>query len=58
MKIIATDDGGMDVLAFNVPQKAFTRELHYLTDIMFGKGDFQNLTEDEFNSLIQKKLVG
>jgi hypothetical protein len=53
VKVVATKDGGMDVLVFNPETKALERDLAYLAQCFDPGQNVDRLTEADFNARIQ-----
>jgi hypothetical protein len=47
-----TEDGGMDVQAFNWDTGEFERDIGYLTTILVG--DSEHVSEEEFNAHVER----
>lgn len=54
VKFVETDDGGMDVLAWDWQARDFVRHLEYLDAVMRPASDVQELSESEFNALVAR----
>jgi hypothetical protein len=52
VKLIKTETGGTDVLAYSWETREFQREMSYLTTILMGEGDIDYVSEQEFNQFI------
>ncbi|PZO37068.1 MAG: hypothetical protein DCF19_19775 [Pseudanabaena frigida] len=52
VKLIATETGGTDVLAYNWETGEFQREMSYLTTVLMGEGEVDYVSEQEFNSFV------
>lgn len=52
VKVIATADGGMDVLLFNPETRALERNMDYLAQCFEPGKDVQRLSEAEFKAKI------
>ncbi len=53
VKFVATAEGGMDVLAWDFQTKEFARHLEYIDYLFNPGGDIEELTEAEFNALVE-----
>ena len=54
MKVVRTEDGGMDILAYNRETGEFEREIGYLTTIFASTGDVTSVTEKEFEQRVEE----
>jgi hypothetical protein len=54
VKVVATDDGGADVLVLDTYTGEFVRDMAYLGYFFEGGRDVDELSEAEFNSLVEK----
>ncbi len=52
VKLIKPEAGGMDVLAYNWETGEFQREMGYLTTVLMGEGDVDQVSEQEFCQLV------
>ena len=52
VKLIKPEEGGMDVLAYNWKTGEFQREMGYLTTVLMGEGDVDQVSEQEFSQLL------
>jgi len=48
VKLIKPEEGGMDVLAYDWKTGDFQREMGYLTTVLMGEGDVDQVSEQEF----------
>jgi hypothetical protein len=56
VKFIPTEDGGMDILAFNWNTGEFERDMSYLSKLFKYSPDNYEITEEEFKSYVKKLL--
>jgi hypothetical protein len=54
VKVVPTDDGGADVLVLDLCTGGFVRNLDYLGYYFEGGRDVDELSEAEFNALVEK----
>jgi hypothetical protein len=54
IKLVPTEDGGMTVLKYNFETGRFDYGMEYLSRVMFGKDDVENVSEDEFVQHVEK----
>ncbi|MBD2740011.1 hypothetical protein [Coleofasciculus sp. FACHB-1120] len=54
VKAIETEDGGMDVLAYEWDTGEFKRAMQYLSKITLGDGEIDYLSEKEFEQYVEK----
>lgn len=54
VKLIKLEEGGMDVLAYNWKTGEFQREMGYLTTVLMGEGDVDQVSEQEFSQLLSE----
>jgi hypothetical protein len=52
VKLIATETGGTDVLAYDWETGEFQREMQYLTKVLMGEGEVDYVSEQEFDRLV------
>jgi hypothetical protein len=52
VKAFETDDGGMDIHAYNWETGEFEREMTYLTTILYGDAD--HVSETEFSEYVEQ----
>lgn len=52
VKLIATESGGTDVLAYDWQTGTFQREMQYLTRVLMGDGEIDYLSEAEFEQYL------
>lgn len=53
VKFVATESGGMDVLAWDWQKKEFVREMKYLSRCFEGDPEVDDMEEDEFLELVK-----
>ncbi|MBD1838855.1 hypothetical protein H6F78_18135 [Coleofasciculus sp. FACHB-64] len=54
VKAIETEDGGMDVLAYEWDTGEFKRAMQYLSKITLGDGEIDYVSEQEFEQYVEK----
>jgi hypothetical protein len=54
IKLIKTEEGGMDVLAYSWETGEFQREMGYLTTVLMGEGDVDQVSEQEFSQFLME----
>ena len=54
IKLVTTEDGGMTVLKYNFDTGRFDYGMEYLSRVMFGKDDVENVSEDDFVQHVEK----
>ena len=54
VKLVETEDGGMDVLKFDWETGGFIGGVNLLSEIFFGHGEVEQVTEDEFIQYVEK----
>lgn len=54
VKAIETEDGGMDVLAYEWDTGEFKRAMQYLSKITLGDGEIDYVSEEEFEQYVEK----
>ncbi|MEO1053735.1 MAG: hypothetical protein AAFX87_24070 [Bacteroidota bacterium] len=55
VKAFDTEDGGLDIHAFNWETKAFERHMEYLSVIYFGtQYDVEEVTKEEFDRYVEE----
>jgi hypothetical protein len=54
VKLLETEDGGMNVLKFDWKTGGFIYGMNLLSEIFFGHGDVEQVTEDEFIQYVEK----
>lgn len=54
VKAIETEDGGMDILAYNWQTGEFERDMQYLDRIVIVRGEMDVVTEEEFEQYVDK----
>ncbi|MEW5860226.1 MAG: hypothetical protein AB1861_23050 [Cyanobacteriota bacterium] len=54
VKAIETEDGGMDVLAYEWDTGEFKRSMQYLSKITLGDGEIDYVSEKEFEQYVEK----
>jgi hypothetical protein len=54
VKVIETEDGGLDVLVLNLQTGEFQRNLDYLDAYLEGGRDVEVLTEQEFSVTLEQ----
>ena len=52
VKLIKPEAGGMDVLAYDWKTGEFQREMGYLTTVLMGEGDVDQVSEQEFSQFV------
>ena len=53
VKAVATDDGGMDILAFDWKTGEFVREMDYLSQVVMSQGgEVDVVTKEEFDKKV------
>lgn len=57
VKFVKTEDGGMDILAYEWESGTFIRDLDYLDRIWYGN-DVEEVSEEEFNEYVEKLKKG
>jgi hypothetical protein len=55
VKVFGTNEGGLDVQAYDATKDEFYREFSYLSMIMFGREDIQELSEEDFEEKMSKQ---
>ena len=53
VKLVETEDGGMDVLAYQWDTGKFARDMSYLTRAVVGEEDMEVVSEDEFKAAVK-----
>ena len=54
VKLVDTEDGGMNVLKFDWGTGGFVYGMNLLSEILFGHGEVDQVTEDEFIQYVEK----
>lgn len=54
VKAIETEDGGMDVLAYDWDTGEFKRAMQYLSKITVGDGEIDYVSENEFEQYVEQ----
>lgn len=54
VKAIETEDGGMDVLAYDWDTGEFKRAMQYLSKITVGDGEIDYVSENEFGQYVEQ----
>ncbi|HBB34266.1 MAG TPA: hypothetical protein DDZ80_27430 [Cyanobacteria bacterium UBA8803] len=54
VKAIETEDGGMDVLAYDWDTGEFKRAMQYLSKITVGDGEIDYVSEQEFEQYVEQ----
>lgn len=54
VKAIETEDGGMDVLAYDWDTGEFKRAMQYLSKITIGDGEIDYVSESEFEQYVEQ----
>lgn len=54
VKAIETEDGGMDVLAYDWDTGEFKRAMQYLSKITLGDGEIDYVSEQEFEQYVEQ----
>ena len=54
VKLVETEDGGMDVQALNYETGDFERQMKYLTRVTLSDTDTDELSKEEFDALVEE----
>jgi len=57
VKFIATDDGGLDVVAFDWVSGRFVRAMQYLARCSQGDGEVDEVSQAEFEALVARETA-
>ncbi len=58
VKSVPTNEGGLDVLAYDWNSGEFIRAMEYLAKISFGEGEVERVTRAEFDDRVEKLRLG
>jgi hypothetical protein len=54
VKMVPNEEGGLGIFAYNWQTGEFDRAMEYLTQIHFGKGDIEKVSEEDFEKQVEE----